>query len=433
MAQLNKKSERNEATPLLPTSHSGIASVTSSVINLFDEFVGLAILSLPWCLAQGGLKLGLASLGLSAVANVLTFDVLVAACEVAGDRSYFGIAKASLLSGSELCVEMCRGLYLMGISMSATVLVVDCLLGNGTGLLPGLFGIGTHETVATQITASCAFHGLTTLPLSLSPTLEGFKHAASFALAAVMYACAIVIAKAAFEDAPDLHHIDVSGVFRILPVLNYTFLSHYNLPRYYDELKDRTPRRMRRVSYWATFAATILSAALGISGVVAFGNKVKSNVLLEFPAGNVLAMTARAAVLACAVTTLSKIIHPLREIAAHAVFGPMTGGADALLVSSLGTYIGLTTFVVSTVAVAGGFAATYGFSTVIAINSSIFGLAIAYLIPPLILTVLRRRSQLRGDHSEWSLISSINASMTLTVVWGLTTTTLYFVGTLIPA
>lgn len=431
MAYPFEKRERDETRPLLPTSSSGIASVTSSVINLFDEFVGLAILSLPWCFAQGGLKLGLASLGISAVANVVTFDVLVAACDIAGDRSYFGIAKASLLSGSELCVEICRGMYLTGISMAATVLVVDCLLGSGTGLLPGLFGIGVHETVATRVTASCAFHGLTTLPLSLSPTLEGFKHAASFALAAVVYACAIVIAKAAFQEASDLHHDDVSGVFRILPVLNYTFLSHYNVPRYYDELKDRTPRRMRRVSYWATFAATILSAALGISGLVAFGNNVKSNVLLEFPPGNVLAMSARAAILACAVTTLSKIIHPMREIAVHVVFGPISGGADALLVSSLGTYVALTTVVVSTVALAGGFAATYGFSTVIAINSSIFGFGIAYVVPPLILIVLRRRSQSRCDETEWSIFSSINASMTATILWGLATTTLYFVGNLI--
>ncbi|KAJ8601706.1 hypothetical protein CTAYLR_003169 [Chrysophaeum taylorii] len=362
--------------------NEGFASVTSSMINLFDEFVGLAAMSLPWCFAQTGVVLGLASLVVVAIVLAMSFEVLTGACEVAQRRSYRGLAVATLGPLTATLVEACRFCYLLGIGIACTVLVIDSILGNGTGLAPALLGIGNRETLFTRLIASGIYHGTTTLPLALSKTLEGFKHAATLALATVVYACVVVVFRGILDGGPVDLAFKPSGILAIVPALNYMFLMHANVPRYYDELKNRSPARMRLATAGATGAATCLYVAIGVSGLVAFGPGVKSNVLLEFSPTNRPAMLARASILVCSATTLSKIIHPMRDALVRVVGKDELAdhGADAL---DEVAYVALTTSLVAFVAVGGAFFASFGFATVLSYNSALFGSGVGFFFPVL--------------------------------------------------
>lgn len=362
---------------------NGVATLTSTTMNLLDNFVNVAIVSLPWCLAQGGYILGLVTLGVSALLTLVGFEVLVEACEVTGIRNYYGLAKNGMRGG--YAVEICRTLYLLGMSLTITILVIDALLGSGTGLAPALLGIGKHENLATRLAASGIFHGCVTLPLALYRTLEGFKHIASVAVATVFYVVAVVVVRAFVGDSAGMPPgvTSLGGLAGVVPTINYMYNAHYNLPKYYDELTRRTPGRMRQVAIVAALVATAIYALIGVAGIYAFGKDVSSNVLLNFGPNNIFAITARAIILVCAATTIGKILLPLRDAFARllAPFDEVVQlrGADALPLFP--HHVALTTILCLVMVVFGSLLSTYGFGVVVAYNSAILGTVISYILP----------------------------------------------------
>mmetsp|Transcript_14234 Transcript_14234/g.44913 ORF Transcript_14234/g.44913 Transcript_14234/m.44913 type:complete len:479 (-) Transcript_14234:29-1465(-) len=363
------------------------ASVESSIVNVFDNFVGLVMLGLPWTFNVGGLWATSVGLVIAGLVALVSFDVLVVTCERSGLMSFDEIAIATLGRSFGEWVEAIRACYCFGNAVSASVLVCDSLLGDGTGLLPALFGWG-DEKLGTRLAVVGAFHAVATLPLALSRTLEGLKHAATVALVAVFYATGVIVATAiirgpasdAFDQSEPLSS-RFEDAFRVLPLLNYFFMLHYNIPRYYHELRDRTPRRMLLVTAVSGTAVVLLYLLVGITGALTFGNSVNSNVLLNLNATNKFAISARIATLIIAATTFAKLIHPMRDAVAKLAFrAPL--GADAL--PFFPHYAFVTTLLVATLVVVAALVVDIGFTTILSYNSCIFGTFIAFILPVLL-------------------------------------------------
>lgn len=393
------RTEPSERLPLRRFDEEGVATVTSSVVNLVDNLVGLAMVSLPWCFSVAGLWLGLGGLALSATVACCSYEVLSMACAASGQRSYHGLARALGPSGPSL-IEAVRVCYLLFVSTCMTVVVSDDILGNGTGVVSAV-GLDVPSTTVNRIIACAAYHGAVTLPLALSPTLEGYKYFATFALVAALYVVAVVVAVAFVRAGLSARDWEVRGgatearprgLVAVLPALNYLYMVHYNIPRYFDELRDRSLLRMRRVVVASTALTTLLFAATGVAGYAAFGDDTKSNVLLNLSATQPAAVVARLATLIVVATSLGKNIHPLRDALARLLAGgnwilrlddanrdrALVRGADAL---PWRVYATLTALIVAVIAVGGGLLAGIGFGESISLNSVIFGTIIAFLFP----------------------------------------------------
>lgn len=436
--------------PLRRHGDDGFASVTSSVVNVFDNLVALAIVSIPWCFKESGLCLGLAALGISAAVAMLSFEVLTEACAATGMRSYKGLAEA--LGGYYSCViEAARVVYLLFVNMCMTIVVCDDILGDGTGVVPAVLGLQIRETAGVRLLVCGVYHGCITLPLALSRTLEGYKQVATLALAAAVYVVAVLLA-AALNRGGSLREALAepgrpAGLVTVLPALNYLYMVHYNVPRYYDELKRRSLSRIRLVFFLSTVLSTILFAVVGVAGYLCFGSDTKSNVLLNLGATSPTAIAARVAILFIVATSLGKNIHSIRDAATRLLFphdnAIQARGADELPDS---LYIPMTVAFVGIIAVGGGLLRGIGYGEAINYNAAVVGTFISFVFPALVRFAAVRRADEVVDSSYGALgdvhdllvekpkqvtiprISPIHFAVIIVVVtWGVGVAVLFFV------
>ena len=89
--------------------------------------------------------------------------------------------------------------------------------------------------------------------------------------------------------------IDNSKWFVLASILSYCMVSHYNAPRYYSELKRRSPKRfltMASISYALSSLVYIVTMTLGVK---VFGARAQSFLLNNFAANDPLGLIARVA------------------------------------------------------------------------------------------------------------------------------------------
>eukprot|EP01063_Lacrimia_lanifica_P004149 TRINITY_DN12316_c0_g1_i1.p1 TRINITY_DN12316_c0_g1~~TRINITY_DN12316_c0_g1_i1.p1 ORF type:complete len:549 (+),score=151.09 TRINITY_DN12316_c0_g1_i1:76-1722(+) len=456
------------------------ASVFASFLNLANNVVGAGLFSLCWCLKESTLVTGMIVMLGVGVLNGIAFVLLAQCCEMAETCSYLRMMQAAFGTTGGLLAQCTVLLYACGSCISFVVLAGDFLLGDGTGLLDEWGMTGAYVNRATVMTVVAVF---VFLPLSLLRNLEPLKYTSFLAFLATMYSAVLVAYGVSYRGHdmytdqkfnltanPDAQHeweqgrLDSvnyigfpPGVFAALPLINVAFTAHYNGPRYYAELEDRSVSRWTQVIMLTFGFIFVMYTIIAICGYLIFGDATTGDLLMDFSADWGPAIAARLALAVLVICVFPMTCHSIRDSLIDIYYrGEYT--TDSCPTPQ---YVALTVFIITISTIVG--VTCTKVEDVLAYKGALFGSMMVYIFPPLVYMILKRNRDLQitadaaarryGDHPVMSettllveraesrsevvddplrgcsLLRSLfcnigNARFTFFVVWGVVTGTL---------
>lgn len=237
------------------------------------------------------------------------------------------------------------------------------------------------------------------LPLALLRNLEPLKFASFFSLLATLYAAFLCLYTGGTASA---HPSEISNIscteeqredvlyfglpvtiFAAIPIINVSFTAHYNGPRYYQELKNRSAPRFAKVVFSAMLISLLAYSTTAVAGYMTFGACTADNVLLNLGENFNLAVVARLALSILVAVTFPMAHNSLRASVVNLYWkGEYTPDNlptkyHVLLTVILTTAATLTGILVEKVTV------------VLAYKGAIFGSFIVYILPALMFVRLR--------------------------------------------
>ena len=271
------------------------AGIMTSVVNLVNNTVGAGLFSLPWCMKQSTLGTGLLIMTLMCFLNGISFILLAWCCELAGTCSYLKMMQKAFGKTGGTIAQLCVLCYGIGSCISFVVLTGDFLVAEDTGLFVSLTDNSTLHSrpLIVVVIATTVF-----LPLSMLRNLAPLRYTSFISLLGCFYAGILCVwgfaldSKDVFPNEapadvvntpyylehnhstdPDYWRSTVDyfgfpiGVFAAVPLVNVAYTSHYNAPRYYAELRDRS------ISRWTTVILIVLCFVLTIYAMTGMEKK----------------------------------------------------------------------------------------------------------------------------------------------------------------
>jgi amino acid permease len=309
----------------------GEATVASSTFNLAKSIIGAGVLSLPSGIAFFAdqpaavipASIICAVMGLVAA---YTFSLIGRACEQHNATSFQDVWAKSVNPKTAWIISTATTAKCALGALSYSIIIGDTFtaLANTFGL-PAV--IAQRSNVILLITSLvllplCSLKSLNALsPFSLLG-LSGTVYTAwfmavryfdkSYAVGGTFFSTIAKNLQPSFNTRPGgvaLNHLSLV----LISMLSTSFISHYNAPRFYSELKDAGVQRFNRVTV-LSFLASILTYIFIMSiGYLTFGGASSGFILNNYSGSDVLASIARLCVGLTLLTGYPFAISGLRE------------------------------------------------------------------------------------------------------------------------
>jgi sodium-coupled neutral amino acid transporter 11 len=382
------------------------AHVLPSILNLINNVLGAGLFSMPWCLRQASLGSGVLLLIFCAVMNTASFVIISMCCDLAGEFSYLKMGRLALGNTFGLCLQSVVALYTLGSTISFVVLTGDFLVGKETGVFE-YFANNTILYNPSNETASRAFivtmcAVLFFFPLSILRNLDALKYTSALSCLASFYAavltCAVYFWAPTGAMLPSEIHAhpplreDIRwfafplSFWEAVPIVNVAFTAHYNAGRFYEELSNRSTKRITMVSGTAMGFSLALYGVVAVMGYLTFGRMTKGNVLENFAPNYSLAIGARIALAVVVIFTLPLAAHSLRS-SMFALFWDnkyTSDNAPRSIIASISIGVLVACGIIGVIFTK--------IEVVLAYKGGIFGSCLVYIFPPLMLVALRVRA-----------------------------------------
>lgn len=377
--------------PLRPGNEG--ASLAQSIFNLTKNIVGIGLLSLPAAVAAGtGL---LPAIGLTVLLGVYsgyTFSIFGRVCEASGERNFKGLGLAA--SRPRLASTM---VWVCTLRTVFSCLAFSIVVADSFSAILQSFGSPAALSGRNTVMGIVALFVL--LPLCLLPDLSALSYTSLLGSLGMLYTTTFMTIRCldgsyapggrffnstlAAIGAPDRWSINVSTLVLVC-TLSTACSAHYNAPKFYDQLRNRSVGRFNIV-VTASFGLAVAMCLMAMcAGYLTFGAASKGNILLNYSTSDPLATVARIAVSGSVVCTFPLAFTGLRD------------GAMALL----GVPSTRRNFCVATVGllslVTGLALAIRNVAFVVNLGGAIFGALTVYIFPS-VLFLLLQRCKVRGE------------------------------------
>ncbi|CAE7940934.1 glcK [Symbiodinium sp. KB8] len=262
------------------------STLVTSVLNLAKNIIGAGMLSLPVALRGAGLAPYVVGITLAGALNAYTFFLLGWCCEVTGASTFgelwakcFGqqnawIADVSvLMNNSMACLAYC---VLMGdfFSKALAGLLPDSPLLHGRGVDLCIIGL-------------CLL-----VPLSLMKDLAPLRYASIAGLAATAYVFLMLLKDSVSSarwgaDGPLASNVSPMRLdfFEALALFGSAFMAHYNAPKFYAQLQEKSVPKFAVLVCMAYGLALVVFVAFGMCGFALFGYDSEGNILKNYGFG----------------------------------------------------------------------------------------------------------------------------------------------------
>ena len=244
-----------------PSSASGGEQSTfaATTIGVCANLVGAGLLSLPYTLKRAGLVTGVCAMMLMCILNALSLLVIARCCDMSGAYTYLEVGRVALGRRAATAITVVMVLYTLGSCVAFTVLLGD--------FLPALMckdGCANLSPVLATLSGRTALIGLVSamvlFPLALLRNLNNLRFTSTLSAVCILYTALMVSLRAVRGPTVAMDDIPLTagstGLFISLPVTCVAFTLHYNVPRFYFELRARSLARMGAVA--ATSFGTVL-------------------------------------------------------------------------------------------------------------------------------------------------------------------------------
>eukprot|EP01083_Nonionella_stella_P086523 240441_1 len=305
--------------PMHPSTHThnkldnfvddnGGASSASTSFNIIKGIMGVALLTLPWSIANVGLLPSVIFLFLSFILSYISWIFLCLLCEHYNVYSYRDIGLVVFGPWFATVLDLVLLVFLYLISILYVMFLSQFIIA---GLAAFNISIDTTTTFANlyliesfhQFVCTKFFIITVTLfgilfPLSLLKHLDSLKYSSFLGIIAYFYVIGLVAFAFCEEKQLNGYYISPSVVsvnfhsntgqedqllwfwMSSFNLFVASFNTHFNGPALYGELKGKTPRKFIRISSVSFVVALVLNLLLGLCGYFAFGLKCNQNILI---------------------------------------------------------------------------------------------------------------------------------------------------------
>ena len=303
------------------------ATVFGTTVNLANTIIGAGLLTLPFAIyVSGGLLNALALFVLVAAGSACGFLYLIECCEHHGKFTYKEIGERAL--GVGWPVELVKMLYTFGTCTAYMVLIGDFVTSLSAEIAPGDSRLlrRLHDVFSSRTSSTILVAATLCFPLSLLRSLNALRFTSLLAIGCIAYTVLAVAGTFAVE-----HHFRVADSVRLtsfsptilgcLPLMGVSLTGHYNAPRLYYEMRDRSESKFRAVVAGAIATCVVCYSVMALSGYLMFGDRVDGDILNNLSTTGSVAVLARLALLVTIVFSYPLVFNAVRSSAHEFVHG----------------------------------------------------------------------------------------------------------------
>lgn len=268
------------------------SGIPGAVFNLATSIIGAGIMALPATMKVLGLLVGFVSIILMGILSEISIELLVRFSALYKASSYGEVVQSALGRPFRVLSEICIIINNAGILVVYLIIIGDVMSGSlkHAGVFDQLLGSGVWDhrklvilvVLIIFLAPLCALEKIDSLSLT---------SAASVALAIVFVLVSCVIASIKLVEGrtwtprmgPDFSsRAALLDLLVVIPIMTNAYVCHFNVQPIYNELKDRTPKKMYNVGRITTVLCVVVYASTAISGYLLFGDDTEADVLTNF-------------------------------------------------------------------------------------------------------------------------------------------------------
>ena len=261
------------------TEHDANSSVGASIANMTNNVLGSGLVALAYAVSRCSLIPGIILLITLAAIACLSQIIITRTCRITNKYTYREMGTDVLGKTNGFIISFIMLLYTCGSCISYFVIIGDLFLDVFQFLLPNVPLLQSRAVVVGGICLLFVF------PLCMMKTVDSLKYVSVLSILSILVTVSVVfgqfISHPVVNPTVEAFHI-TSQLFCVIPVMCVSFNCHYNVPRYYYELKDRSPGRMWMTSIGSTSVILFLYLTVSLSGYLLFGKDTAGNILLNF-------------------------------------------------------------------------------------------------------------------------------------------------------
>eukprot|EP01006_Ploeotia_vitrea_P016972 TRINITY_DN47929_c0_g1_i1.p1 TRINITY_DN47929_c0_g1~~TRINITY_DN47929_c0_g1_i1.p1 ORF type:complete len:465 (-),score=25.67 TRINITY_DN47929_c0_g1_i1:1356-2699(-) len=266
-------------------------TIPGTYFNILKNIVGSGILPLPYAIKLTGwmavaFLLCVAALVYCSVYAIVHTMVTVSARDKTPlPRSYNAIAIA--VGGHKnwgLVTDGILLLYTVGTLVSYHLLIYQFF----SPIIDGFVEDENNHYLA-NVKAFWIWNGaLIVFCLCLFRNLSALRYTSMLGISFILYLVVLIVINAGQIDNPaGLHQIPVLQhgveIFQALGLMLFSLSFHYNVPRYYGELQNRSMKKMMSLVAGCYFTIICLFLTVILCGVYAYGAGLHSNIVQDLP------------------------------------------------------------------------------------------------------------------------------------------------------
>uniref|UniRef100_A0A8C2CP04 Solute carrier family 38 member 4 n=1 Tax=Cyprinus carpio TaxID=7962 RepID=A0A8C2CP04_CYPCA len=308
--------------------HPGHASFGMSVFNLSNAIMGSGILGLSFAMANTGIILFVILLLGVAILSLYSVHLLLVTAKEGGSLIYEKLGERAFGWPGKMAAFGSITLQNIG-AMSSYLFIVKYELPEVIRAFLGLeensgewYLNGNYAVVLVSI-------GII-LPLSLLKNLGYLGYTSGFSLSCMVFFLGVLIYKKTILPCPlpffyqhesNMSSLTAFAVFVFqtaytIPILAFAFVCHPEVLPIYSELKDRSRKKMQKVSNLSILAMLVMYLFSALFGYLTFYDHVEAELLHTFTKVykfDTMLLLVRLAVLTAVTLTVPIVLFPIRS------------------------------------------------------------------------------------------------------------------------
>ncbi|XP_023205590.1 sodium-coupled neutral amino acid transporter 2-like [Xiphophorus maculatus] len=347
----NVLSDHNPSKKKYETEHHhSSASFGMSVLNLCNAIMGSGILGLSFAMANTGITLFVILLVSVAIFSLYSVHLLLKTANEAGALVYESLGHKAFGIPGKLAASCTITMQNIGCMSSYLYIIkyeLSVVIQSFTGASDGEWYInGDYLVILVSI--------IVILPLSLLRNLGYLSYTSGLSLLCMVFFLIVVIIKKfqipcplpipdsgnetmhMFNSTPHSDNVTTdddtckpkyfvynSQTVYAIPIITFAFVCHPTILPMYDELKDRSRRKMQNVANVSFLAMFIMYLLAALFGYLTFNIHVGPELLhtySKFYKHDILLLVVRLAVLTAVTLTVPVMLFPIRTSVGHLLF-----------------------------------------------------------------------------------------------------------------
>uniref|UniRef100_A0A674E313 Sodium-coupled neutral amino acid symporter 2 n=1 Tax=Salmo trutta TaxID=8032 RepID=A0A674E313_SALTR len=307
--------------------HPGTASFGMSVFNLGNAIMGSGILGLSYAMANTGIALFVILLVAVSIFSLYSVHLLLKTANEGGSLVYEQLGYKAFGMPGKLAASISITMQNIG-AMSSYLYIVKYELPI---VIQAFVGANNGEWYVNGDYLVILVSVIIILPLSLLRNLGYLGYTSGFSLLCMVFFLIVVIYKKFQIPCPYIPDMDVilnetdvctpkyfvfnSQTVYAVPILTFAFVCHPAVLPMYEELKDRSRRKMQGVANVSFLAMFIMYLLAALFGYLTFNVHVESELLHTYSKvykSDVVLLIVRLAVLTAVTLTVPVVLFPIR-------------------------------------------------------------------------------------------------------------------------